>query len=229
MISIELLDKDNPDDRNSARYLKTFNVWKRTWSEEYAALGLNAPLHSDNFTRQKFVVSVFLGDRCAALSCLHVLDLTFPPHLDDSWLRPWPGEVLAQVSAVDKQVLLWNSFTVASDFRGQVHFGTTMKDAVAASCVRAFERHTDFKIMLGSTRNNRKVNRALYDVGGTRLSTVEHYNEPTDLIWFKKSENPILNADREALLANWWIEKPPISHFFAKLGDCAVSADRAIA
>ena len=205
MISIRVFDRNTAADMHSAEYLAAYRMWHDVWRETYDQLGLGSVLHSDNFTRQEQVLGLFIEGKCAGLSCYRSVDLSSEPGRNDSWLADWPADLMDELCAKDPLQLVGSAFAVAKEFRRQDYLGLSLKDLLAAANVRYFDQHTGHYGMLGSMRNSRGTNTAVYKYGVTKLRTVEINHEPTDLVIFLRDQLKPLPSEIDFLFRRAWI------------------------
>ncbi len=205
MISIRVFDRNSATDMHCAEYLAAYRMWHDVWRETYEQLGFGSILYSDGFTRQEQVLGIFIDGKCAGLSCYRTVDLASEPGRSDSWLADWPSDLMDELSAQDPLLLIGSAFAIAKEFRRQEHLGFTFKDLLAAANVRYFERHTGHYGMLGSMRNSRGTNTAVYKYGVTKLRTIAINKEPTDLVIFLRDKLKPLPDEIDFMFRRAWI------------------------
>jgi hypothetical protein len=210
MITLETFTKDSVFDPQS-RYTTAYRAWREVWGEEYALIYPGTPFHSDNFTRQDQVVASFDGDECTSVTLFHEVNIAHECARHDSYFKPWPKDILDEISKLSERVLVWSALTIPKRYRGQTVDGFPVKDILVGGGVYHYLEHTNHTVMVGTTRNTRKANDLCYRFGAKFIRTVECNSEPSDLVIFKRNEVPPLNRDIHNFLKNRWVfaNNPP--------------------
>lgn len=178
---------------------KCYSSWKEIWKEEYQRLDSDHKWSSDSFTRQSAVVAIFYNKTFAASVLYRNLDLRHELDRDDSFLSPWPQEVVSQIADINPEVLVCTSYTVAKDFRKNQIENYSMKDILAALSVYYFKK-SGYPIAIGLTRNSRKVNEYMSRVGWDSLGTIIFNNEPSEMFYCKAGSTSKIPSDLENML-----------------------------
>jgi hypothetical protein len=205
MMTIRILGPDEANRGDSTVYGQTYKIWKETWDEEYLRLGNKGRLPSDNFTRQDEVLSIFVDGKPAALTFFHTVDLSTAHGRDDSYFEPWPKGVIDNLTQWGPKVLVCSAFTIAKEFRKKLIFNIPLADILAAASVMHL-KNSHHDLMVGNMRNTRRANEIVYRYGAQLLRTIDCNGEPSDLVFFKKSEIPKFSAELEALINRSWIK-----------------------
>src|SRR3954466_4957192 len=70
-------------------YEAAYATWKQVWKQTLLELDGSDQLHSDQFTRQDYIIAIFHGPLCVALCCFRRADFSMPGSIEDSWFKPW--------------------------------------------------------------------------------------------------------------------------------------------
>jgi len=140
---------------------QAYGLWYRVWSTEFEKLYAGTVLRSDDFTRQDFVGALFDDtDRCAGLSLFRTVNLTQPQARQDSYFSAWNAADLDALCGDGSWVLVSSYFTVAPEYRK-----TDVKHELMRYIKRVFENLTSADAMCGTVRNDRGVNKLVYEHG----------------------------------------------------------------
>jgi len=190
-----------------------YTSWKEIWKEEYQRIDPNHVWSSDTFTRQSSVVAIFYNKTFAASVLYRTLDLRSEIDRDDSFLGYWPKEVVGRVAAVSPEVLVCTSYTVAKDFRKNQIENYSMKDILAALTIHYFKK-SGFPVSIGLTRNTRKVNEYMSNVGWESLGTIDFKDEPSEMFICKANSPSKIPLDLEKILDAALADKSVVYNMF---------------
>ncbi len=199
MFEVKHLDRSIESFKNSEDYVKSFQAWHKTWTPEISAIKEDFILSADNFTRQDYVVSLFWQGECAGLTFMSAYDLSSPIARFDSYFSSWPNNLMENIAAEYRTVLVASSFTVNKSHQGQGISGVPFKDLVMAAGID-FYLNSNFKLMLGTMRNLRKANGLAYKFGAKSLGTVICNGEPSDMVAFDRHTLPAFPPEIRSLI-----------------------------
>jgi hypothetical protein len=169
-----------------ADYLDAYATYHSVWGETFRAIRGDAYVHpSNDFTRQDYIQALFDGPICAGLDCVRRVRLDSPADLDDSWLEPWPAEVLRELAAEDPAALVNSYFTVHRDYRR--HDGRSGHPVgYLLGCLSVLHQlELGSRLMLGMMRCDRSMNKLAAVLGATTLVTTTVNGSETDLVVFR--------------------------------------------
>ena len=164
-------------------YLASYRTFHLVWEQTFKSLrGPSYVQYSNDFTRQDYIQALFAADTCVGLDCVRTLDLGSEVDLADSWLEPWPRDVLTNLSPA--AVLVNSYFTVHPAYRR-----TLSRDELAVSYILGclsvlYQLAADVPLMLGMMRHDRSMHKLGTMWGATTLLTVTYNNCDTDLVAF---------------------------------------------
>lgn len=192
-------------------YQEAYGCWKEIWDKVYKEeMKYTRKCHSDDFSRQEQIVTIFSGGKCAGLAMVRFIDLGLGPALEDSYFRFWPPETLKKVLGMTEQVAVASFFTVHPDFR-QMKTGFCMKTLLLSLFLENFN-HSQADIMITAARKVTSNEKLCSKLGSKVLTEKIPYlidghpvpNEIADLIyWEKKSVGPV-NEQLEFLKKSLW-------------------------
>lgn len=160
-----LLDPRQPSIDLSSAY----ELWLKVWSKTFGELGQGPFLDSDDFTRQDYVGALFdavtpegrqAGGECAGLSFFRTVDLSHAYARHDSYFSAWNAADLDSLCRHGSRILVSSYFTVAPEYRK-----TDVKHELMRNIKRVFENLTSADALCGTVRNDRGVNKLVYDHG----------------------------------------------------------------
>src|SRR5688572_16189123 len=132
-------------------YLSAYTTFQSVWQETLAGIhGTSYVLHSNDFTRQDHIQALFAdGGMCVALDCVRAARLDNPVDLNDSWLRPWPTEILSELSSRHPAVFINSYFTVHPSYR-RVQANDTHHISYVIGCLSVlYQLEMGVPLMLG--------------------------------------------------------------------------------
>ncbi len=168
------------------KLLRAHLCWRDTWGAMLRDLDGEELRFSDDFSRQDEIGALFSGSECVGLSGYRFLDLSLPWLRRDSYFAPWPETLLEQIAATSPRVCVGSNLVVAPSWRGAL---TPMRvsEMLLALAVQRFVA-SDAQIMLGTMRNDRRMNHISYRMGAMPLSTnVIHHHVAVDLVMFTRN------------------------------------------
>ncbi len=179
-LQLVLLPGRGPAPGGAEYYLEAYRLWKLVWKATLLELDGSDELYSDHFTRQDYVLCLFHGARCVALTCFRRADLGYATHQEDSWFKPWPKEMLDQIGRELRQGLVVSWVTIDPDYRRTQANAYTKDLEISprlAEALNFFMRDCEVDIAFGVTRNNRSVNKFCAYAGSQALQTNASYYE----------------------------------------------------
>lgn len=181
--------------KNTDIYEKTYQTWRQVWEETFLELDGKSDLSSDGFTRQTFIGSIFLHNRCVALSSIRECDFRFKSNNEDSLLSSWDEESFQILLEKGTRVGICSYLTVHQEYRGQLSENLSLKSVIAHMSAKMF-LNSNCDVMTGTARCNRGTHRASYDAGARFIKQSKMHGIDVDLIGFFRDEllnNPTLN------------------------------------
>jgi hypothetical protein len=140
---------------------------------------------ADDFSRQDEIGALFFGNECVGLSGYRWLDLSLAYHRADSYFAAWPAAVLDQVAATTPHVCVGSNLVVAPEWRGPI-VPLRVSEMLLALAVQRYA-DSDAQIMVGTMRNDRRMNDISYRLGALPLcSNVLFHHVPVDLVVFSR-------------------------------------------
>lgn len=173
-------------------YNSAYQLWHRVWSETLKELDGVEKLFSNEFTRHDFAVVLFSNDTAISLACYSSVNLKLDSRLNDAWFESWPQEILIKQKERDGEGVLAAWFCAAPEYR-KTYINSSIN--IAKLMVEAFGRVVldgAYSVGYGVSRNNRGVNKMLYEIGGTKLGESVAHGCAVDLILIEP-ENVHLN------------------------------------
>jgi hypothetical protein len=163
---------------------EAYRCWAEVWKETFQELENRSDLPSDDFTRQDEVGAIFHGYECVALSFFRWVDLRSPMVQDDSYFAVWPQSARDAACADGSNVCISSNFTLAAPWRRAS--GCSLKDVLAALVVERF-LVSDAEALVGTMRNDRRMNDLAYSVGlRPVLQGVIHHGVEVDLMVYRR-------------------------------------------
>jgi hypothetical protein len=163
---------------------EAYRCWGEVWKQTFQELEDRTDLPSDDFTRQDEVGAIFHGYECVALTFFRWVDLSNPMHQDDSYFAVWPEDARAAACSDGSAICVSSNFTIAAPWRRAS--GCSLKDVLAALVVERF-LISDADALVGTMRNDRRMNEVAYGVGlRPVLRDVIHHGVAVDLMVFHR-------------------------------------------
>jgi hypothetical protein len=160
--------------------------WLDTWSAMLRDLDGVELRFDDDFARQDEVGALFCGDECVGVSGYRFVDLSLPWHRRDSYFAAWPQPLLEQIAAVSPRVCIGSNLAVAPSWRGAIR-PMRVSEMLLGLAVRRWQE-SDAQIMVGTMRNDRRMNDISYRMGALPLRTnVLHHHVAVDLVVFTRN------------------------------------------
>lgn len=171
-------------------YNEIYRVWRSVWEVGVRELYGQEFLPSDQFIRQDFVAGIFRGDVCLASCCYRLINLSIPAHVDDSWFKPWPRDLVVQMAETTPMALMPSWLSVNPDFRRKetgypIHLARIMMEVLNYVTIQE-----NAQIAFGVSRNDRSVNKVLRHIGGVEpvCENVTYEGFSVDLFKFTRAE-----------------------------------------
>lgn len=184
-LQLYLIPSRNPPAALKHTYNASYGLWESVWLKTLGELDGLKVLSSDGFTTQEFFAVIHSQGSPMALCCYKTLNLSIPCHHKDSWLAPWPKEILAEISQTYSRALIPSWLTVHDDFRKSAGYQGANLALILSELISVICLHTKASIAFGTPRVDRSVNKLVYQAGATcLLSDVIHHGVPVDLVAF---------------------------------------------
>jgi hypothetical protein len=169
------------------QYVNAYRTYRSVWDETFRTIHGEAYVpQSNDFTRQDSIQALFVGETCAGLDCVRRIRLDNPADLDDSWLKPWPAEVLDSLAAGHADALVNSYFTVHRDYRRHdAPSGHPVSYLLGCLSV-LYQLETGVPLMLGMMRCDRSMNKLGDALGATTLRTTTYNGSETALVAFER-------------------------------------------
>lgn len=177
-----------------------YECWSDVWKQTFSELEGRASLPSDDFTRQDEIGALFHGYECIALFFSRLVDLSSPLAQDDSYFSVWPKD--ARQAACLHGSRVWVSSNITIHPRWRKPGNIALSGLICALIIERFML-SDADVLVGTMRNDRKMNTVTYGLGAKPLATgVIHHGVPVDLVAFYRNEcqRPPLDAASEDLV-----------------------------
>lgn len=184
--SYHLMCPRSVDAAERERMVRAHLCWRDTWGAMLWDLDGEELRFSDDFSRQDEIGALFNGNECVGLSGYRYVDLSLPWQRVDSYFQPWPPELVEQIAAATPRVCIGSNLVVAPSWRGSL---TPMRvsEMLLALAVQRYAE-SDAQIMLGTMRNDRRMNHVSYRMGARPLRTnVMHHHVAVDLVMFTRN------------------------------------------
>ena len=142
---------------------------------------------SDDFLRQDEIGALFHGTVCVGLSGYRWIDVGMPAAHDDSYFKAWPKKALDAVAGFGGLTCVGSNLVVAPEWRGRVE-PMRIPHLLLELAVKRFI-DSDAEIMVGTMRNDRRMNEIVYQLGATPLTKgVTLHHVPVDLVVFERQK-----------------------------------------
>ena len=167
-------------------YLKAYQCWRSVWEDAYKKeMHVDAPLMSDDFTRQDEILALFHKGECSALVFFKWVDCKESPVKDDSYFKHWPELAFRKLCKNGHKVIVCSQFTVHFNYRKKTSLEVSWKDLLMGLLVERF-RHSDADAMTGTMRVIKGMGEATYRTGATPLmkNLMYDHGEIIDLVAF---------------------------------------------
>lgn len=167
-------------------YLAAYETWKSVWTETLKEVDGVNQLHSDDFTRQDYIVGLFHGPKCVALCCFRRANAAVEVDREDSWFKPWPTAELSKIGDSASRGVVVSWLSVHADYRRTInneHLKNFSVSQRLCEAINFFLQDCEMDVAFGITRNERSVNQmARYTGFRVHQSNAVHHGEPADLI-----------------------------------------------
>jgi hypothetical protein len=197
-----------PCNKNDEFYTAAYKTWSEVWRETLLELDGSDVLYSDHFTRQDYMVAIFNGDTCVALTCFRRADLSLLTDQEDSWFKPWPHDLRQVLGKEYKNGVVISWVTIHKDYRKTSPIVELRELNIIdrlAEMMNLFLEDCGTDAGFGVTRNNRSVNRfGQYAGSNTILSGAELHGVEVDLITLKAANVKAAQSKFPALAFDLW-------------------------
>lgn len=184
--SYHLLRPRAVDASERERIARAHECWQETWGAMLRDLDGAELRFADDFSRQDEIGALFRGDECVGVSAYRFVDLSLSWHRCDSYFAAWPPSLLERMAAITPRVCIGSNLVVAPAWRGAIR-PMRVSEMLLALAVRRWQE-SDAQIMVGTMRNDRRMNDVSYRMGAVPLRTnVRHHNVAVDLVVFTRN------------------------------------------
>jgi hypothetical protein len=179
-----------------------YACWNAVWLEHFRERDNLEFLPSDDFTRQDEIGTLFHEGECIGMTSHRRLDMTNGVYAHDSYFRAWPGEAIEAACAFGPRLFICSSLTVAPAWRHAAP--CPVKELLLALAVERF-LDSGADAILGTTRNDRKMNDLGYRLGFRPLvQGIPLHGGLVDLVAFYRRScvrNPLSPVTEEIIAA----------------------------
>lgn len=195
-------------------YNQTYITWKETWEHVFnVEMNKDFVLHSDDFVRQDYIVSLLCRDYIAGTAFIRLADPSFAPTFDDSAFRLWGPHALEVIKKMDSNFAVASYFTIHPEFR-RGSFNICWKTLFLSLYLRFFHS-LELNIMLTATRKLKSNDKLCAKFGSHTLASDLPYTlsgkkvgqESVDLIYWHKDSPLIIEDKLNPLHNNIWNER----------------------
>lgn len=177
------------------------------------SLGVASELSSDGFTRQDAVGALATGETVFGLCTFRWIEANHHSTWDDSYFAHWPKDCIDRLREKQKSIIVCGNFCIDASFRAG-HQGFSAKDLLMGMVVQTL-LHSQAGSLIGSVRNNRKMNETCYRWGARSLAKDQssgYGDARVDLIEFN-SETAGQSAPRDLKLftENLWASRNSVA------------------
>ncbi len=166
--------------------LAAYACWQDAWGAMLRDLDGAELRFADDFSRQDEIGALFRDDELVGMSAYRFVDLSSPWQRRDSYFAAWPEALLEQIAASSPRVCIGSNLVVAPLWRGAIA-PMRVSEMLLALATQHFAE-SDAQIMLGTMRNDRRMNDLSYNMGAVALKTnVIHHNVAVDLVMFTRN------------------------------------------
>lgn len=165
-----------------AAYNSAYRLWHSVWSETLKELDGVEKLFSNEFTRHDFFAAIFKGEDAISLTCYSGIDLKLDARKNDAWFESWPQDFLQKETEREAEILIGAWYCVAPEYRkSRLDFPFN----VAKVMMETFGKvilDEGYSVGYGTSRNNRGVNKLLYDIGAIKYGESFAHGCTVDLV-----------------------------------------------
>lgn len=186
-LAYHVLDPDSGLEPRCPLVDEAYGRWRAVWEPTFFELTGLIKLHSDEFSRQHELVTVFQQGRCIGLTGFRYVDLDSDVSRHDSYFASWPDEAYAAARSWGREACIIGNFMVAPEHRGR-RGNLSLSEIVT---VLSLHRLTTSRanVALVTTRNDRRVNQLMYRYGAHRLfENATLHGVSVDLVAFPREE-----------------------------------------
>ena len=188
-------------------YNSAYQLWHRVWSETLKELDGVEKLFSNEFTRHDFAIVIFRDDEAISLMCFSSINLKLEVRKNDSWFAAWPEGILLNQEIKDGLGLIAAWFCTAPEYR-RSNFQYPVNTAKLV--MEAFGKivlDENYNAGYGTSRNNRGVNKLLYDVGAIKLGESIAHGCSVDLVILEPGNVQLTQLSYSNIFKKLWQNK----------------------
>lgn len=186
-LAYNLLAPDSGLEPRSPLIDEAYCRWRAIWEPTFFELTGLSKLHSDEFSRQHELVTVFREGRCVGLTGFRYIDLDSAVTRHDSYFASWPDEAYAAAHAWGREACIIGNFMVTPEHRGR-RGGLSLSEIVTVLSLHRLAT-SRANVALVTTRNDRRVNELMYRYGARPLfENATMHGVSVDLVAFPREE-----------------------------------------
>lgn len=194
-LKIVLLNAKHPLAGEREWHDEAYRCWSETWSQTFGELPTGPrELRADSFSHQDEAGALFWRKRCIGVVLFNFYDLGLASAREESYFSRWNVPELVAL-AERGEIMVSNHLTLRPEYRHNFA-GVSLKDVLMGMCALRY-RDSTARLMLGSTRIDRKVNELSTRWGARvlRANVPSGYGDFVDQVLF-------MNLDWAAIAAN---------------------------
>lgn len=164
---------------------RVYKLWSSEWSRTFRELEVTSSLHSDDFVRRE-IGGLFLDQEPISLTLHDSFDISRPSHLDHSYFKDYPVEVMDEYRRLFRgPVMVASYMTLRWDWRRQ-HTDVPIAEVIFGLATKRF-LESDAEALITYTRNNKQTNDIVYRHGGVPvMKNVTTYNVDVDYVYITR-------------------------------------------
>lgn len=165
-----------------------YRLWRKVWESTFQELKTDATVRADNFVRQEIISALFLGKQAVGLILYSLFDLELVAVREHSYLETYPPELVSRLRDDGVHgVLSMEYLSLDPDWRVALD-GAPLSKIMIGIAPKVFE-WSGADAAVAVTRNEKKVNEALYGFGARCLRTnLTKHNVAVDIVAFRKGD-----------------------------------------
>lgn len=195
----------NPTRDLRDKYNAIYDHWRAVWGPTFSELDGSETLYSDEFTRQDYIIGLFLKSECIAAICYRKCDLSLPATRKDSYFKIWPEDAIGALADAGPVSIIGSQISVAQEAR-QLQFNN-WKVKTILSFVFLFQMEKiKADAITGTMRADKGMHDLFYGLGALPLKKdCFIHGVPVDLVGFFPKRSPLIFPDgAKAFAAELW-------------------------